>query len=384
MRRLASLAVLAAAVVCEDVSTCLAGGGACDADRSCERVRFPSRECLAAAVPWRTPYRRVRCCFRCCLRYWQRALGLDAVYAHWRRAVAANGTEANKMLGTSKHGLPDADEVLVSHMTPFVWATTRELSRVFQPPGGLGLETLEAARAGGFGMFEGGYGALAKLPPGARWPRVVVVGTDAWLDRPALGRDARADAVEAWFFSNVKDARAPRVEPFPRALQSTDGWAELLDGAEARAAPRATLLLCGCCMRMRGERAAGLMRLRAQGFACPIGGGRPLSSYVALMSGAKFVWSPRGHGWSNHRDWEALVAGAVPVLDHHASFEVLYRELPSVQVRDWANVTPAFLEAEWARIEREAARFNMNKLYWPYWLGRFTQWMGAASADSPG
>ena len=72
------------------------------------------------------------------------------------------------------------------------------------------------------------------------------------------------------------------------------------------------------------------------------------------------------------------------MLDHHASFEVLYRELPSVQVRDWANVTPAFLEAEWARIEREAARFNMNKLYWPYWLGRFTQWMGAASADSPG
>ena len=64
--------------------------------------------------------------------------------------------------------------------------------------------------------------------------------------------------------------------------------------------------------------------------------------------------------------------------------EALYRELPSVHVRDWANVTPAFLEAEWARIEREAARFNMNKLYWPYWLGRFTQWMGAASADSPG
>ena len=63
-----------------------------------------------------------------CLRYWQRALGLDAVHAHWRRAVAANGTEANKFLGTSKHGLPDADEVLVSHMTPFVWATTRELS----------------------------------------------------------------------------------------------------------------------------------------------------------------------------------------------------------------------------------------------------------------
>ena len=104
-----------------------------------------------------------------------------------------------------------------------------------------------------------------------------------------------------------------------------------------------------------------LMRLRAQGFACPIGGGRPLSSYVALMSGAKFVWSPRGHGWSNHRDWEALVAGAVPVLDHHASFEALYRELPSVHVRDWANVTPAFLEAEWARIEREGARRHLAR-----------------------
>ena len=80
---------------------------------------------------------------------------------------------------------------------------------------------------------------------------------------------------------------------------------------------------------------------------------------------------------SNHRDWEAYTAGAVPVVDYHASFSDLYHELPSVQVSNWANFTPASLEREAERISAEAAagQYNARKVYWPYWFSRFTKYM---------
>ena len=56
------------------------------------------------------------------------------------------------------------------------------------------------------------------------------------------------------------------------------------------------------------------------------------------------AWSPPGHGWSNHREMEIMVAGAVPVVEFHPSFLELYRGLPVIQVNDWKAVTPASLE----------------------------------------
>ena len=41
------------------------------------------RECLLARVPWQTPLSVVRCCFRCCVEYWQDALGLTDIDRYW-------------------------------------------------------------------------------------------------------------------------------------------------------------------------------------------------------------------------------------------------------------------------------------------------------------
>jgi hypothetical protein len=47
------------------------------------------------------------------------------------------------------------------------------------------------------------------------------------------------------------------------------------------------------------------------------------------MLTSKFVFSPRGHGWQSHRDWEALLAGAVPLLDAREGYdEALWKGLP--------------------------------------------------------
>jgi hypothetical protein len=73
----------------------------------------------------------------------------------------------------------------------------------------------------------------------------------------------------------------------------------------------------------------------------------------------------------------------VPVVDYHASFDDIYRELPSVRVSNWANFTPASLELEAERIAGEAAagRYNARMVYWPYWLSRLTRYMPVLELD---
>jgi hypothetical protein len=105
MKLLALLIVLllrqsATSETSEDVGACLlasrskeSAGGChqalhCDAQRDCTGVSFgDDRSCLDAAVPWLTPHAQVKCCFRCCLAYWQRELGLTEILEDWEADI---------------------------------------------------------------------------------------------------------------------------------------------------------------------------------------------------------------------------------------------------------------------------------------------------------
>ena len=57
----------------DDAATrrCLLGAApACDERDACRDDTAFTRACLDARVPFRTPYVRVRCCFRCCFSHW--------------------------------------------------------------------------------------------------------------------------------------------------------------------------------------------------------------------------------------------------------------------------------------------------------------------------
>ena len=43
--------------------------------------------------------------------------------------------------------------------------------------------------------------------------------------------------------------------------------------------------------------------------------------------------------------------------------------VPVVRVRDWANVTPAFLETEWERLHIDTS-LEWTKIYLPFWLDK--------------
>jgi hypothetical protein len=78
----------------EDVGACLlvshkeVAQSRCDTQRDCAGVSFgDDRSCLDAAVPWLTPHTQVKCCFRCCLAYWQRELGLSEILQDWEADI---------------------------------------------------------------------------------------------------------------------------------------------------------------------------------------------------------------------------------------------------------------------------------------------------------
>ena len=64
----------------------------------------------------------------------------------------------------------------------------------------------------------------------------------------------------------------------------------------------------------------------------------------------------------------------MPLVPRDARHAALYARLPVVELDDdeWENVTPAFLDAQWARIQRDAAagKYDLRAVYRPYWLAR--------------
>ena len=88
----------------------------------------------------------------------------------------------------------------------------------------------------------------------------------------------------------------------------------------------------------------------------------------SLCSPGPGRFSPRGNSAQNFRDWETLLAGAIPLVDADPALDELYDGLPVVAVTNWSVVTPAYLNAVWR--EMRAREYSWEKLYLPFWLDR--------------
>jgi len=64
----------------------------------------------------------------------------------------------------------------------------------------------------------------------------------------------------------------------------------------------------------------------------------------------RFVLCPPGNGVDTHRMWEALVAGAVPVVLESQAMEP-FRDPPILFVKDYGDLTHELLEREWMRFQ---------------------------------
>jgi hypothetical protein len=90
---------------------------------------------------------------------------------------------------------------------------------------------------------------------------------------------------------------------------------------------------------------------------------------------SEFVVSPWGAGADCHRTYEALAAGAIPIVKRHPGLDPLFLGEPVVVVDQWSDLTPALLASA-----QVAALPNRSRLIWlPYWVGQIMPQLTALS-----
>ena len=76
--------------------------------------------------------------------------------------------------------------------------------------------------------------------------------------------------------------------------------------------------------------------------------------------------SPPGSGVDCYRHWEAMLCGAVPIVEYSPLAAELLAGLPALVVRSWTEVDAAFLERELAALR--SATFDLRKLTSAFWV----------------
>lgn len=86
--------------------------------------------------------------------------------------------------------------------------------------------------------------------------------------------------------------------------------------------------------------------------------------YLKKMAQAKFILSPAGNGLDCHRTWEALLVGAVPIIEN-STLDELFVDLPVLIINNWQDITREYLEKKY--IEMQQKEYDYNKIYFEFW-----------------
>ena len=367
-------------------SQCIANPSVgCNPDAPCTSSPRPHRSCLATPIPaWTVPFRRMQCCFRCCLRHWIQHYGFDQNHAFHNPMIANCSYNANSTI--------DPYSVLMGYNTPTTFA---DLVKWWKPGRKWGNDlrvyaSTSVVRSGIITLQQTGspYYILlfSCVIPKNLTGKLVFIAGGGVFPKPQY-RQYMAHPNARWFAQEVHAPPAVAEPPdmslvtaMPIGLLQPEIWPPLLTGGEVNLSDRPALLYCGGRMgnQGRGGRRQKIAMLRANGFNCPVDV-VPAKTYIKSLATYKFVVSPFGAEPNNFRDWEALVAGSIPLLDDHPPHYELWRGMPAVFVKDWSKVTPQFLERKYLAIlaQREQGELFVHKGYAPYWIHALTEHLPA-------
>jgi hypothetical protein len=74
------------------------------------------------------------------------------------------------------------------------------------------------------------------------------------------------------------------------------------------------------------------------------------SEYIETLSSYKFIISPEGNGIDCHRHYEALIAGAIPIVESNDKIKEKYKGCPILYTTDYSEITPAYLEKQYSKM----------------------------------
>jgi hypothetical protein len=206
---------------------------------------------------------------------------------------------------------------------------------------------------------------------GRRRARIVLVTAESDVSvGPCASRPAQ---VAAWFAVN---ALGPAVQTLPLGLGNS--YCERTVKADALAGALGTPKEGLLYLNFRAEtnpsvRVPLLEKFRSSGWDGAVTRQDPSgdpAAYTRSLASHRYVLCPGGNGTDTHRMWEALYAGAVPVVQRHPALDS-FRDLPILFVDDLLALDKSLLEASYPGILQTS--WNTDKMFLPYWRDRFGQ-----------
>jgi hypothetical protein len=89
------------------------------------------------------------------------------------------------------------------------------------------------------------------------------------------------------------------------------------------------------------------------------------NNYLEALPQYKFIISPEGNGIDCHRHYEALMAGAIPVIEEHPGIREKYGDCPILFTKDYTEITPAYLEAKYEEMKDRV--YDFSRLFLSYY-----------------
>lgn len=180
------------------------------------------------------------------------------------------------------------------------------------------------------------------------------------------------EKILVWFARNAEIIHE-KIVPIPIGLKNKNysiGDTGILKSVQEETIKKRHLLYFNFHSQNYEEERAPLKRyFSCKGFAKE---GVPLnySEYLKEVKASKFILSPRGQGLDSFRTWESLYLGTIPIVKS-SSLDQLFENLPVLIVKDWQEVTKAFLERKYEEMNDKT--FDLTQLYFPYWKEKIKQ-----------
>ncbi|KAI2501239.1 hypothetical protein MHU86_13255 [Fragilaria crotonensis] len=89
--------------------------------------------------------------------------------------------------------------------------------------------------------------------------------------------------------------------------------------------------------------------------------------YITTLSTTRYIWTPPGMGYDCHRNWDALLAGAIPIMERGFGLERTYAYLPVFWIDTFDNLTPEKLAYAYPLFAALRNEFDFSRLQKKYW-----------------
>lgn len=206
------------------------------------------------------------------------------------------------------------------------------------------------------------------------FPYILISGdVGDWMPDPAIQKLLYDPKVAAWFCRNIVFSHHPKIFQIPMGTDyslfdfETTQVGALLN-VMAKRPDQKHLLYMNHYPRMLGDRIRLIEMFENEPYCFTKVRSHkpfvktPFVQYLEEMASSKFVLSPIGFELDCLRTWEAIVLGAIPIVEH-TFIDPLLEDLPVLIIDDWNQITKAFLEERFEKLRK----CERKKAFFPFW-----------------